>query len=205
MTLILGIDPGLCRTGFGLVRSTGQGLLQHIASGTIEIPSSNLSLPPRLRIIYEKIQEIILRYRPICAAIEQIFINKNAHTTLLLGQARGAAITTLATSNLVVHEYSALQIKKAVTGYGFARKTQVQSMVQRLLQLSNLPTSDEADALACAICHAHLFACISLKTKEQHHANSVTNCNNADRPNLKKRRSKRWTEVPLSYKALLDQ
>jgi crossover junction endodeoxyribonuclease RuvC len=101
------------------------------------------------------VRELSTRYRPHCASIEIVFVNVNPQSTLLLGQARGAAVTALVSSELVVSEYTALQMKKAIVGHGRAGKEQIQQMVQRLLDLPGLPGSDAADALGLAICHAH--------------------------------------------------
>ncbi len=149
---ILGIDPGLRLTGFGVIDSDGSRL-RYVASGVIRIPVG--SLPPRLKTIHDGIAEIIERYQPDSAVAEIVFVNVNPQSTLLLGQARGAAITAMVARGLTVHEYTALQVKQAVTGYGRAAKSQIQHMVQRLLALPAAPATDAADALACAICHAH--------------------------------------------------
>jgi len=149
---ILGIDPGLRVTGFGVIDVQGRAL-RYVASGVIRIPPG--SLPPRLKSIHDGVSEVISEYRPEIAVAEIVFVNVNPQSTLLLGQARGAAITTLVAHGLAVHEYTALQVKQAVVGYGRAAKSQVQSMVQRLLCLPGVPSADAADALACAICHAH--------------------------------------------------
>ncbi|MBC7415251.1 MAG: crossover junction endodeoxyribonuclease RuvC [Herminiimonas sp.] len=149
---ILGIDPGLRTTGFGIIDKQGNKLT-YIASGTIKTPDADL--PLRLKTIFSGIVEIILTYTPDCSAIEKVFVNVNPQSTLLLGQARGAAICALVTADLSVAEYTALQIKQAVVGQGKADKSQVQDMVQRLLQLSGMPGTDAADALGVAICHAH--------------------------------------------------
>lgn len=150
---ILGIDPGLRRTGFGVIQVHGSRLT-YITSGTIQIPSDR-PLAGRLKLILDDIREIARSTQPHVSAIEKVFVNVNPTTTLLLGQARGAALCGLADTGLEVHEYTALQIKKSVTGNGHAHKEQVQHMVQRLLSLSDQPSADSADALACAICHAH--------------------------------------------------
>lgn len=150
---ILGIDPGLRRTGFGVIQANGSQL-HYISSGTIVVPADQ-SLSMRLKLILDHIREVAQATRPDVAVIEKVFVNANPTTTLLLGQARGAAICALADSQLDVHEYTALQVKKAVVGNGHAAKEQVQNMVQRLLNLSGMPAPDSADALACAICHAH--------------------------------------------------
>jgi len=149
---ILGIDPGLRLTGFGVIDSHGSAL-RYVASGVIRVPAG--SLPPRLKSIHDGVAEVIAEYRPEIAAAEIVFVNVNPQSTLLLGQARGAAITTLVAHGLAVHEYTALQVKQAVAGHGRAAKQQVQAMVQRLLRLPGVPSTDAADALACAICHAH--------------------------------------------------
>src|SRR5690606_23246819 len=151
---ILGIDPGLRRTGFGVIDVDGPRLI-YVASGTIVVPG-NLSLAARLKTILDHIREVAEQTKPDIAAVEKVFLNTNPTSTLLLGQARGAALCGLADSGLEVHEYTALQIKKAVVSSGRAAKEQVQHMVQRLLSLNGLPAPDSADALACAICHAHL-------------------------------------------------
>ena len=149
---ILGIDPGLRTTGFGVIHKQGNKLTW-VASGTIKTPDADL--PQRLKTILDGVAEVIKTYRPDCAAIEKVFVNVNPQSTLLLGQARGAAICALVSADLSVAEYTALQVKQAVVGQGKAQKNQVQDMVQRLLQLSGLPGTDAADALGVAICHAH--------------------------------------------------
>lgn len=149
---ILGIDPGLRTTGFGVIRKQG-GKLAYVASGIIKTPEADL--PQRLKTILAGVGEIIRTYVPDCAAIEKVFVNVNPQSTLLLGQARGAAICALVSAELAVAEYTALQIKQAVAGHGKAQKRQVQEMVQRLLLLPGLPSTDAADALGVAICHAH--------------------------------------------------
>lgn len=149
---ILGIDPGLRVTGFGVIEQTGQQLV-YVASGCIR--SGEGELPQRLKVLLEGLQEVIAGYKPQCVAIEQVFVNINPQSTLLLGQARGAAICAAVSSALPVAEYTALQVKQAVVGAGKAKKEQVQAMVRRLLKLPGDPSPDAADALACAICHAH--------------------------------------------------
>ena len=152
---ILGIDPGLQTTGFGVVDMDGHQL-RYVASGTIRTTSLALGdLPGRLKVIFDGICEITERYQPDTATIEIIFVNVNPQSTLLLGQARGASITALVSRGLPVAEYTALQMKKAVVGHGRAAKTQVQEMVRRLLDLPGLPGPDAADALGMAITHAH--------------------------------------------------
>ena len=153
VTRILGIDPGLRMTGFGVIEMHGQKL-RYIASGCIK-SDGNQRLPERLHTLYAGITEIIGTYKPDIAAVEQVFSNVNPQSTLLLGQARGAAITALVAQGLAVSEYTALQVKQSVVGHGKAAKQQVAHMVMRLLTLPGEPGSDAADALACAICHAH--------------------------------------------------
>jgi crossover junction endodeoxyribonuclease RuvC len=152
---ILGIDPGLQRTGFGVVEIDG-AQLQYIASGTIstlEIARGNL--PARLKLIFEGVAEVKRRYEPQAASVEIVFVNVNPQSTLLLGQARGAALAALVSDDMPVAEYTALQMKKAIVGHGLASKAQVQEMVMRLLKLPGLPGKDAADALGLAITHAH--------------------------------------------------
>ena len=159
---ILGIDPGLRVTGFGVIDVDGPRLA-YVASGVVRTPDGEL--PERLRVIFDGIREIVALHAPACAAIEKVFVNVNPQSTLLLGQARGAAITALVSGGIVVSEYTALQTKQATVGYGKANKAQVQEMVKRLLRLSGTPTTDAADALACAICHAHAGANIATLTR----------------------------------------
>jgi crossover junction endodeoxyribonuclease RuvC len=158
--IILGIDPALRTTGFGVIEKQGSRL-RYIASGTIKT-GSETALPPRLKVILASIGEVIATYKPACAAIEKVFVNVNPQSTLLLGQARGAAITALVGADLEVAEYTPTQIKQAVVGTGKAAKAQVQDMVARLLKLPGLPGSDAADALAVAICHANSHDALAL-------------------------------------------
>jgi crossover junction endodeoxyribonuclease RuvC len=150
---ILGIDPGLRVTGFGVIEKR-HGKLEYLSSGCIKTGDGG-ALPERLKAILDGIAEVVATQQPNQAAIEKVFVNVNPQSTLLLGQARGAAISALVLANLPVAEYTALQIKQAVVGQGKAAKQQVQQMVRRLLNLSGDPSPDAADALACAICHAH--------------------------------------------------
>jgi len=150
---ILGIDPGLRATGYGLIEKRGSRL-SYLASGCIRTCADD-GLPQRIATLLAGIDEIVATYRPTQAAIEKVFVNVNPQSTLLLGQARGAALAALVLAGLPVSEYTALQIKQAVVGHGKAAKEQVQEMVRRLLALPGPPSLDAADALACAICHAH--------------------------------------------------
>ena len=165
---ILGIDPGLRLTGFGVIEIDGQksnGKITYVTSGVIKTASAKKNkvegeddreeLPARLKVILDGLFEVIDTHNPNQVAIEKVFVNVNPQSTLLLGQARGAAISAAVIRNLSVAEYTALQVKQAVVGNGHAQKEQVQEMVKRLLNLPATPKPDSADALACAICHAH--------------------------------------------------
>ena len=149
---ILGIDPGLRVTGFGVIAAQGNKLT-YLTCGCIK--STEGELPERLGVILRDLGLVIARQQPTEVAIEKVFVNVNPQSTLLLGQARGAAICAAVLAALPVAEYTALQIKQAVVGHGKAAKEQVQDMVRRLLHLPGVPSPDAADALACAICHAH--------------------------------------------------
>jgi crossover junction endodeoxyribonuclease RuvC len=150
LTTIIGIDPGSRRTGYGIIRLEGNRHI-YLTSGHINL----ISYPTneRLRQIYLNLQEIIAVYKPQEAAIEQVFMQDNPNSALKLGQARGAAIVAL---SIPFAEYSARQVKKSVVGNGAADKEQVQYMVKRLLNLSQTLQADAADALAIALCHAHM-------------------------------------------------
>ena len=150
---ILGIDPGLRITGFGIIDRRG-AKLAYVSSGCVKTNEA-ATLPERIKTILDGLSEVVAAHAPQQAAIEKVFVNVNPQSTLLLGQARGAAIAALVSAGLPVAEYTALQIKQAVVGKGKAAKEQVQNMVMRLLALPGTPSADAADALACAICHAH--------------------------------------------------
>jgi crossover junction endodeoxyribonuclease RuvC len=149
---ILGIDPGLRITGFGVIEQDGTKL-RYLTSGCVR--SGTGELAERLKVLLDGLAEVIGAQRPAEVAIEKVFVNVNPSSTLLLGQARGAAICAAVIAGLPVAEYTALQVKQAVVGKGHAKKEQVQHMVRRLLALPGDPSPDAADALACAICHAH--------------------------------------------------
>ena len=149
---ILGIDPGLRTTGFGVITIEG-GRLAYVACGCIR--SGDGELPARLHVILTDLAAVISLHRPSEVAVENVFVNVNPQSTLLLGQARGAAICAAVLAELPVVEYTALQVKQAVVGHGKAAKEQVADMVRRLLDLPSVPAADAADALACAIAHAH--------------------------------------------------
>ncbi|MBL8377508.1 MAG: crossover junction endodeoxyribonuclease RuvC [Burkholderiales bacterium] len=150
---ILGIDPGLRATGYGVIESDG-ARMAYVASGTVRADSKD-ELPLRLKAILEGVAEVVATHGPQLAVVEKVFVNSNPQSTLLLGQARGAAICALVAADLPVFEYTALQIKQAVAGHGKAHKSAVQEMVRRLLRLSGSPSPDAADALATAICHTN--------------------------------------------------
>ena len=150
---VLGIDPGSLITGFGIVEKRRNDII-YIDYGEIKSPG-NGSLPSFLVSIYERLMEIIRDTKPDSMAIEEIFYGKNVKSLIKQGQARGVAILAGAHSGIPVHEYSALEVKKAVVGYGRAEKSQVQNMVKAILRVPELPPSDAADALAVAICHAN--------------------------------------------------
>src|SRR3954462_5707853 len=151
-TRILGIDPGLRVTGFGVLDKSGQKLV-YVTSGCIKTPQG--ALATRLKTILDGLAEVIGACRPEQIALEKVFANMNPQSTLSLGPAPGTAICAAVMHDLPVAEYTALQVKQAVVGNGHARKEQVQEMVKRLLGLGGSPSPDAADALACAICHAH--------------------------------------------------
>lgn len=152
---IIGIDPGLRTTGFGVIDKEG-AKIAYVASGTIStIQLETGDLPSRIKVIFDGIQEIVACYQPDIASVEIVFVNVNPQSTLLLGQARGACIAALVSKQLPVFEYTALQMKQAIAGYGRAEKMQIQEMVKRLLALPSLPGKDASDALGLAITHAH--------------------------------------------------
>ena len=152
MSLILGIDPGSVKTGFGIINYDG-GRSEYVTSGVIRLPRDEL--PARLRVIYDSVSELIELHCPQELAIEQVFMARSAGSALKLGQARGAAIVACVARDMLVAEYSARQIKQSVVGTGAADKGQVQHMVKVLLNLPADPQEDAADALAAALCHAH--------------------------------------------------
>lgn len=152
MTRILGIDPGSRRTGYGVI-DMDQGRAVWVGSGCIRIKGEDLAA--RLRVLTQGLMDILDQHQPETVAVEQVFMHRNADSALKLGQARGAAITTVALRHLPVHEYTPTQIKKAVVGKGNAAKSQVQHMIRVMLGLNAIPQEDAADALAVALCHAH--------------------------------------------------
>lgn len=152
VAVILGVDPGSLKTGFGIINSLGSSYV-YVASGVIRIPSGDL--PGRLKVIFDSLSEIIEEYSPQEMAIEQVFMAKSASSALKLGQARGAAIVAAANQGLPVSEYEARKVKQAVVGHGAADKHQMQQMIKNLLSLPAAPQEDAADALGVAICHAN--------------------------------------------------
>ena len=153
--LVIGIDPGTAITGYGLVREDQSGSLTAVNFGVIRTPA-NMPMPQRLLELYRQLKEVTLLHRPDSAAVEKLFFQKNVKTAIHVGQGRGVAILALAEANLPIAEYSPLEIKQAVVGYGGADKAQIQQMVRALLNLEDIPRPDDAaDALAVAICHLH--------------------------------------------------
>jgi crossover junction endodeoxyribonuclease RuvC len=152
--IILGIDPGLAIMGYGIIQYEGNRF-KSIDYGAITTPST-MPTPMRLKTIYKELNEIITKYNPDVVAIEELFFNTNVKTALLVGHARGVAVLSAANNDKEIFEYTPLQVKQGVVGYGRADKGQVQQMVKTLLNLSKVPKPDDvADALAVAICHAH--------------------------------------------------
>lgn len=153
MSLILGVDPGSRKTGYGLIEFNS-GKSRYVSSGVIRLHES-LSLPERLQQIFVSLNEILDEFQPSEFAIESVFMSKSAASALKLGQARGAAIVAATAFGLPVAEYEARKVKQAVVGTGAADKLQVQHMVKVMLNLQQSPQEDAADALAIALCHAH--------------------------------------------------
>ena len=153
--VVIGIDPGTATTGYGLVRENENGDLAVVDYGVI-VTAADKSMPQRLLEIHQRLSEIILLHRPKSGAVEKLFFQRNVRTAISVGQGRGVAILALAESGVPVAEYTPLEIKQAVTGYGGADKNQVQQMVRALLGMKDVPRPDDAaDALAVAICHLH--------------------------------------------------
>lgn len=180
MNRILGIDPGSRLTGYGIIEMQGRKAVW-VTSGCIRVKSTNLA--ERLREICEGIQSLLDEFQPHETAIEQVFVHRNPSSALKLGQARGAAMSMVALRSIPVSEYSPTQIKQAIVGLGNAAKTQIQHMTMILLGLSKLPQEDAADALAVALCHAHINQ--SLEKRGQQDQRSTA------------RRGGRWRESDL--------
>ncbi len=153
--LVLGIDPGIAITGYGLVRENPDGEAEMVAYGAINTPAGE-ELPLRLQQVYRGVREVVEQYRPDSAAIERLLFGKNVTTAMAVGQARGVTLLALADCGLSIAEYTPASIKQTVAGYGNASKSQVQDMVRLLLNLDAIPKPDDAaDALAVAITHLH--------------------------------------------------
>lgn len=151
---ILGIDPGYAILGYGIIDMVGNSF-RVVAYGAVTT-EAGVPMPDRLKHLYYSLMELIDEYRPECAAVEELFFNTNTKTAIKVGEARGVAILACANSGLDIEEYTPLQIKQALTGYGRADKSQVQTMVKTILNLKKVPKPDDtADALAAAICHGH--------------------------------------------------
>lgn len=161
MAIILGVDPGSRITGYGIIRVTGRQTA-YLDSGCIRVGERPMA--ERLQVIFQGLATLIAEFRPDEFAIEQVFMARNPDSALKLGQARGVAIVSAANSGLAVHEYSARQVKQAVVGKGGADKSQVQHMVQAILGLARKPQADAADALAIALCHAHMSQSVARLT-----------------------------------------
>jgi len=155
--IALGIDPGTAITGYGIVEDAPDGRLLTICHGVIRTDSKS-PFPLRLKLIHDGIASLIKQHKPQVAAIEQLFFGKNAKTALSVGQARGVVVLTCVLAGLELSEYTPIQVKEAVTGYGRAEKMQIQQMVKVLLGLPEIPKPDDAaDGLALAICHLHSY------------------------------------------------
>ena len=153
--LVLGLDPGIARTGYGLVEESPSGDLTCIEYGTVTTPAGQ-PMPSRLLSIDRDLGGLLSRLKPVVVAVEELFFCKNVTTALIVGQARGVAVLSAARAGLPVREYKPMEVKLSVTGYGHAPKTQVQEMVRLLLNLDHVPQPDDAaDAVAVAVCHVH--------------------------------------------------
>jgi crossover junction endodeoxyribonuclease RuvC len=159
--LVLGLDPGLATTGFGLVGGDDQGL-ELVEYGVIRT-EAGVALAERLVLLHDAIAELVARSAPDVAAVEELFFSTNARTAMLVGEARGVLLLTLAQAGLPIYEYKPMQVKQAITGYGSADKNQIQQMVRLLLNLDAAPEPDDAaDALAVSICHHHSARVVAL-------------------------------------------
>jgi crossover junction endodeoxyribonuclease RuvC len=160
--LVIGIDPGTAKLGYGLVREHADGSLSAVTFGVIETPAE-LPMNNRLMKLYTGLSKVIALHRPDCSAVEELFFARNSRTAITVGEARGVVLLLLSDMAMDVHEYTPMEVKQAVTGYGGADKNQVQEMVRALLQLDSIPKPDDAaDALAVAICHIHSYRLQSL-------------------------------------------
>jgi len=156
--LVIGIDPGTAITGFGIIRENPDASLTAVDYGAIRTPATAL-MQERLAMIYTELNKILLLHKPQLAAVEKLFFQRNVTTALAVGQARGVALLALEQAGIEAAEYTPLQVKQAVAGYGGAEKSQVQAMVRAILSLPEIPKPDDAaDALAVAICRLHSYA-----------------------------------------------
>lgn len=154
--VILGLDPGTATTGYGVIRVLGNRF-QMLEYGIISTPAKN-PMEKRLEMIYDNLQELLQKWQPDQAAVEELFFNQNITTAITVGQARGVLLLCCAQNNVPLAEYTPLQVKQALVGYGRADKKQIQQMVKMFLNLADIPKPDDAaDALAIAICHAHNY------------------------------------------------
>lgn len=159
--IILGIDPGFAIVGVGIIEHKGNKF--RVIDYFAVITKAGLAMEQRLKLIYDGIDEAIKKYKPDCMAIEELFFNNNAKTALQVGQARGVILLAAVNSGLPIFEYTPLQVKQSVVGYGRAAKGQIQQMTKALLSLNEIPKPDDvADALAIAICHAHSHKMVRL-------------------------------------------
>jgi crossover junction endodeoxyribonuclease RuvC len=155
--LVLGIDPGTATTGYGLVREDGRGDLEVVDFGVILTPAG-MAAEKRLLLLHERLLEILLLHQPDSGAVEKLFFQRNVTNAIAVGQARGVALLAMAMKGMPVFEYTPMEVKQAVTGYGGADKLQIQMMVQAILNLAELPRPDDAaDALAIAVCHIQSY------------------------------------------------
>jgi crossover junction endodeoxyribonuclease RuvC len=160
--LVIGVDPGTATTGFGLVREKMDGELEAVDYGVISTPS-NLEMPLRLLELYERLNQLLFLHHPDNGAVEKLFFQRNVRTALAVGQGRGVVLLAFGQAKVPVAEYTPLEVKQAIVGYGGADKGQVQQMVRALLDLPGIPQPDDAaDALAIAICHIHSSKYLSL-------------------------------------------
>ena len=164
--LVIGIDPGTATTGYGLVREDDRGDLITVDYGVISTPA-NLAIQERLLMLYNQLNDILQHHKPESGAVEKLFFSRNVRTAISVGQGRGVALLAMGAAGLEIGEYTPLEVKQAVVGYGGAEKHQVQEMVRAILNLEDLPQPDDAaDALAVAICHLHSQRIRSLSVSE---------------------------------------
>ncbi|MDI6695606.1 MAG: crossover junction endodeoxyribonuclease RuvC [Anaerolineales bacterium] len=165
--LVLGVDPGTATTGFGLVQENQEGSLSVVDYGVISTPA-DLAMPQRLLELHQKLRQLLLLHQPTSSAVEKLFFAKNVTNAISVGQARGVVLLVLAQAGLEVAEYTPMEVKQAIVGYGGADKNQVQQMVRALLYMDEIPKPDDAaDALAVAICHLHSIKARALYQTDQ--------------------------------------